>query len=59
MPDWIVGLLLSVGAGTWLYAKINRSSGGVHPSQSFAIAGIVGVIIFAATLMLLKALFAK
>jgi hypothetical protein len=59
MPDWIVGLLLATGASAWLYSKLNRRSGGVNSSQVLIIVGVIGLIIFFATIMILGALFKK
>jgi hypothetical protein len=59
MPDWIVGLLLAIGASGWLYSKLERRSGGANSSQVLIIVGVIGLIIFIATILLLKALFQK
>jgi divalent metal cation (Fe/Co/Zn/Cd) transporter len=51
MSIFIVGLLLSLGGGTWVYTKIQRITGG--NSQTSALFGaIAGALLFVLTLII-------
>jgi hypothetical protein len=45
MSPVVVSLLFSAGAGTWIYAKLQRYSGN-NTRQSVIAAGVSGLIIF-------------
>ena len=53
MPSFFTALLLAAGAGTWIYTKLNRNTGG--NAQNAAIgAGIISILIFFVAFMLLN-----
>lgn len=45
MSNWIIGLLLAVGAGTWIYSKLMRTTGNNTKSSATG-AGIAALFIF-------------
>ncbi len=53
MPPAVVALLFAVGAGTWVFTKVQRSTGG--NTQNAAItAGIAGAFAFVVLLLILN-----
>lgn len=46
MPTFLIALITAVGGGTWIYTKVQRTTGGADPKQSALFGGIAGVIIF-------------
>lgn len=53
MPPAVVALLFAVGAGTWVYTKAMRSTGGNTQSAAI-VAGIAGIFAFVALLLILN-----
>lgn len=53
MPPAVVALFFAAGAATWIYTKLNRSSGG-NTQSSLIVSGILGVFAFVAMLIILK-----
>lgn len=53
MPPVAVGIMLAAGVGAWVYAKINRSTGG-NMTSSLIVATIAGIFAFVAIVMLLS-----
>ncbi len=53
MPPVVVALLFAVGAGTWVYTKIMRSTGG-NTKNSAITAGIAGIFAFVIMLLILN-----
>lgn len=45
MSTVVIGLFVSAGAGAWVYAQIQRRTGG-NVQTSLTMAGIAGVIAF-------------
>jgi hypothetical protein len=45
MSPFVVSLMLSAGAGTWIYTQFQRSSGN-NTQQSAKAAGVAALIIF-------------
>lgn len=43
MSDWVIALLFSVGASTWLYTWLMRRSGS-NTKQSVTVAVIAGLV---------------
>lgn len=56
MSDILIALLATLGAGTWIYSKIYRSTGG-NTKSSLIFAAASGLVIFLAVTTLLKAIF--
>lgn len=50
----LVGFLLAAGSSAWVYAKVSRSSGG-NTQSALIVAGIVGVGVWIAVILLLRA----
>lgn len=53
MPPFAVGIMLAAGVGAWVYAKINRSTGGDMKS-SLIVAVIAGIFSFVIIVMALS-----
>jgi predicted ABC-type exoprotein transport system permease subunit len=45
MSNWIVALLLALGASTWIYSKLMRSTGN-NAKSSIIGASAVGLLLF-------------
>lgn len=52
MANWIIALLLAVGAGTWIYSKLMRTTGNNNQSSLIG-AGISGLLIFLVAILAL------
>jgi len=39
-------MLVALGGGTWIFTKVQRSTGGADPKQSALFGAIAGVILF-------------
>lgn len=46
MSTFVISLMFSAGAGTWLYTKLVRRSGDGNGSQAIIVAVILTLIIF-------------
>jgi len=46
MSTFVVALLTALGGGTWIFTKMQRTTGGADPKQSLLFAGIAGLIVF-------------
>ena len=47
MSNAVISLLMAVGAGTWIFSKFQRSSGGsVNTKQSVIAAAVSALLIF-------------
>lgn len=45
MSTFLIGLFVAIGAGGWVYAQIQRRTGG-NTQTSLLMAGVAGVIAF-------------
>lgn len=52
MPPVVVGIMLAAGVGAWVYAKINRSTGG-NMKSSLIVSVIAGIFSFVIIVMAL------
>lgn len=52
MPPAVVALMFAAGAGTWVYTKVLRSTGG-NTQNALIVAGISGAFAFAIMLIVL------
>lgn len=50
--NMMIGFLAAVGASAWIYAKMQRKTGG-NTSNSLIVAGGAGVVIFLLVVLLL------
>ncbi len=50
MSTLMIALLLALGGGTWVYTKIQRSTGG-NTQTSLLMGGIAGFILFLFTII--------
>ena len=46
MPTFLIALFVALGGGTWIFTKVQRTTGGADPKQSMLFGGIAGVILF-------------
>ena len=53
MANWIISFLFSLGVTVWLYAKFMHKTGNNSKSSIIA-SGVVGVILFFVSFMLLS-----
>lgn len=53
MTNGVIAFLLAIGSATWVYQKFHRSTGG-NTQNSLIGSAVVGVLIFAVTLLLLN-----
>jgi hypothetical protein len=53
MSAWLVSLMVSVGASTWLYTKLQKNSGN-NTQRSLIASAIAGVIFFIIMLSILS-----
>lgn len=56
MNSLLVGFLLAVGAGGWIYSKAYKASGGLT-QKALIVAGISGLVIFIISWSVLDMLF--
>lgn len=56
LSNFMVGLFAALGGGAWVYAKMQRSTGG-NTSNSLIIAGGAALIIFLAMVTFLAVVF--
>jgi hypothetical protein len=52
MPNFVIALLFAIGAGTWIYTKVQAKTGG-NTQQSLIVAGLLGVLLFLTMLLIL------
>jgi len=45
MSKWLVALMFTVGACTWIYTKLQRSSGNNTKQTAIAV-GVIGLVVF-------------
>ncbi len=55
MSPLVVGIMLGVGAGVWVYSKLMRNTGGNAKSAGIA-AGAIGFIAFLVMFMIMNAI---
>jgi hypothetical protein len=55
MSPFVVGIMLGVGSGVWVYNKLMRSSGGNTKNAATA-AGIIGFVAFLFMWMIMNAI---
>ena len=53
MPPAVVALLFAIGAGTWVYTKVMRSTGG-NTQNAAIVACVAGIFAFIALLLILN-----
>ena len=58
MSNWIIALLASIAAATWLYTVLQRKTGN-NTKSSLIAAGIAGVLLFALMLVILGFIFSN
>ena len=56
MSSFVTSLLLAIGGGTWMYTKLNRSTGGNTKNEATG-AAIIAFILFLVCWFALHALF--
>jgi hypothetical protein len=56
MSDFMIAFLAAVGGATWLYAKMQRSTGG-NTTNSVVVAAGAGIVIFLAMITFLGIVF--
>jgi hypothetical protein len=44
--QFFIALIVAVGAGTWIYGRVNKSNGGNNVKASLIASGISGGLIF-------------
>ncbi|MEO6513772.1 MAG: hypothetical protein ABIR37_03720 [Candidatus Saccharimonadales bacterium] len=54
MSAFLISLLFAAGAGTWIYTKLGRRTGGGNQQGAFIGAGVAAVLIFLFVFTLLK-----
>ena len=52
MSTFLLAFLVALGGGTWIFTKVQRSTGGTDPKQSGLFGAIAGVILFILILMI-------
>lgn len=58
MPSSVVGIMLATGVAAWVYAKLNRSTGG-NMTSSLIVAGIAGIFAFVIIVLVLNMIDGK
>lgn len=56
VSNFMIGLLMGLGAGGWIYGKVQRRTGG-NTQDSLIMAGVGGFFVFLLVLLLLSAFF--
>jgi hypothetical protein len=56
MTDGVTAIFFGIGVGTWVYTKVSHSSGGNY-TQSYTVAGVVGLFATGVFYMLIKQVF--
>jgi hypothetical protein len=46
MSTFVIALLIALGGGTWIFTKVQRTTGGANSQQSILFGAIAGVILF-------------
>ncbi len=56
MPSWIIALLVSVSASTWLYTKLAHANGNADPKTNAIASVLAGAVLFLLSLSVLSLL---
>jgi hypothetical protein len=56
MSDFLISFLLTIGASTWVYTKLQNKSGG-NSKQSIIATGVVALAIFILSFSILGLIF--
>ena len=54
MSEFFIALVFAIGSGTWVYTKLQRSSGGANSKNSFIGAAVVGLLGFIVVFTLIR-----